>query len=94
MPSEMYEGAVKKLYQRDGRKSWQWKVVPVASIASTPEAGGIRCQHCRGHVRVHKRRVPHGPADHVEHLSTVDSTNCLGGHIFAGVHKISDHPVE
>jgi hypothetical protein len=94
MPDDMYECEVKKLFMRSGAKIWQWAVVPVSSLGSTPQGGGIRCKHCYGRVRVHKQQVAHGPADHVEHLRRRDSENCKAGHHFNGMHRISDEPVE
>lgn len=93
MPGEMYECELKRLFKQAGISSWRWVVVPVTSVASTPRDGGIRCRHCYGRVRVHKQHVPHGPADHVEHLRRRDSENCRGGHHFRGVHRMSDEPV-
>jgi len=89
----MYECEVKKPFQREGRKVFEWVERPVSSLGSGPIKGGIRCKHCHGAVRVHKQQVGHGPADHVEHLSHADSVNCLGGHYFCGTHRLSDDPV-
>lgn len=93
MSGQMYECEVKKLFRWEGQNHWEWKVVPVSSIGSTPKAGGIRCKHCHGAVRVHRQQVKHGPADHVEHLRHQDSVNCQGGHHFAGTHRMSDDPI-
>lgn len=91
--ADMYECEVKTLFKKEGVKSWQWLVKPVSSLGSSPKSGGIRCKHCHGAVRVHKQQVAHGPNDHVEHLRHVDSVNCVGGHHFAGTHRMSDEPV-
>ncbi len=71
---------------------WKWVEVEVASLprGKQPE---IRCIHCHGRVRVHKQNVPHGPQDHVEHLSRQDSEYCRGGHYFKGEHRLSLQPV-
>lgn len=53
----------------------------------------IRCMHCHGSVRVHKRQVEHGPADHVEHRSRQDSERCRAGVHFQGAHQMSLNPV-
>lgn len=89
----MYECEVRVPFMRDGKKVLEWTVKPVSSLGSGAQRG-IRCMHCAGEVRVHKQKVPHGPADHVEHLRTVDSRNCRSGHHFEGTHKRSDQPVE
>lgn len=83
----------KKLFLRDGVKVREWAEVAVSSLPSG-EQPDIRCLHCHGRVRVHRQKVEHGPADHVEHLAHQDSENCKGGHYFNGVHKMSLNPVE
>ena len=84
---------LKKLFMREGEKVFEWVDVPVSTLSS----GGhrdIRCMHCHGEVRVHKKQVDHGPADHVEHCSGQDSMNCKGGYKFSGVHRMSLNSVE
>jgi hypothetical protein len=92
--SQMYECEVKRPFKRNGVKTMEWTEVSVSSLGSTPVQGGIRCRHCHGAVRVHKQRVPNGPADHVEHLMRQDSENCRGGVHFKGTHRRSENPVE
>ena len=53
----------------------------------------IRCYRCHGAARMHRNRVVHGPADHVEHRRKVDSQFCELGYYFSGEHRMSDRPV-
>lgn len=71
---------------------WRWVEVPVAELTAT-SSKDIRCAHCHGAVRVHRKQVEHGPQDHVEHLSRQDSENCRGGMHFKGQHRLSTEPV-
>jgi hypothetical protein len=86
----MYECDVQRQFQTAAGLEWRWKKEPVEFIA---DGNRIRCTHCHGAVRVHRQRVAHGPADHVEHLSRADSTSCRGGHYFDGTHRMSSQPV-
>lgn len=91
--SLMFECEAKLLFKIDGQKEWRWEKRPVARLAGGTQRS-IRCEHCHGAVRVHRQRVPHGPADHVEHLHRSDATHCRGGHDFCGTHSMSANPVE
>jgi hypothetical protein len=91
--SLMYECEVKLLHKIEGQKLWLWKVRRVSSLPSG-SSREIRCMHCHGAVRVHKQRVEHGPADHVEHLHRSDAVNCRGGYEFCGTHSMSDDPID
>jgi hypothetical protein len=91
---DMYECEVKTRFKVDNTEEWRWVVKPVSSISTSGALPNIRCKHCHGRVRVHKKQVDHGPADHVEHLSKQDSENCVGGSYFKGTHKLSDSPVD
>jgi len=72
---------------------WRWKDVSVPeAIMGAPAQ--IRCSYCHGEVRIHRQQVPHGPQDHVEHLSRQDSEFCEGGSYFTGEHRRSTRPVE
>lgn len=82
----------KKLFIKNGKKLEEWVEVDVSGLSSGTNED-IRCKHCRGSVRVHVKKVPHGPADHVEHLSHQDSENCRGGVHFKGTHRLSLQPV-
>lgn len=90
---EMYECEVKAPFREGDGKAWKW-VVRSCTLLDTGTNRGVRCMHCHGAVRVHKRQVDHGPADHVEHLRRTDSENCKGGSYFMGTHRMSDDPVE
>jgi hypothetical protein len=59
-------------FKINNEKVWRWVEVDVAALPSG-EQPKIRCIHCHGQVRVHKRNVAHGPQDHVEHMSHQDS---------------------
>lgn len=84
---------VRRAYQAtNGGIVHRWKEEAVADVG-TPDRIDIRCMHCHGGVRIHRQKVPHGPEDHVEHLSRQDSAGCLGGHYFEGVHQMSTAPV-
>jgi hypothetical protein len=82
----------KKLFMRDGVKVREWTIVPVSTLVSGASYD-IRCMHCHGAVKVHKRQVEHGPADHVEHRSRQDSERCKAGVHFQGDHRLSLNPV-
>jgi len=83
----------RKLFIENGKEVTRWSVVPVSKLYGAPPAD-IRCMHCHGAVRVHKRQVEHGPQDHVEHRSRQDSEHCKGGIYFKGVHRLSTAPVK
>jgi hypothetical protein len=91
---DMYECEVKALFMQDGSKVRRWKKASVATLASGAQPD-IRCMHCHGRVRVHKNKVAHGPADHVEHLSRADSEGCQAGSYYDGRgHRMSANPVD
>lgn len=81
------------LYKREGQRVWDWKTVRVAELDPELSSAEIRCAHCHGKVRLHKRQVAHGPQDHVEHYSRQDSEGCRAGHNFQGTHRMSSNPV-
>ena len=83
----------KKLFKRDGIRSYEWSEATVVDIADG-SSFKIRCLYCHGEVRIHRQQVEHGPADHVEHRSRRDSEGCKGGHYFLGAHRLSDSPVD
>lgn len=90
--SEMTSCEQKRRFLRNGKKLLDWVVVEVSQI-SVEDDREIRCMHCRGRVRIHRRHVAHGPRDHVEHRRRKDSEACRGGCYFKGVHRISSEPV-
>lgn len=74
------------------RRGNGWTAEEVANLLAT-ERHEIRCMHCHGRVRIHRRHVLHGPQDHVEHRSRQDSEYCPAGHHFQGEHRLSANPV-
>lgn len=75
-----------------GEETHTWVEVSASDLPSGGQPD-IRCLYCHGRVRVHRRHVPHGPRDHVEHMSRQDSENCRSGHYFQGEHRMSTQPV-
>lgn len=76
-----------------GKTSQRWVEVSASELPSGMQPD-IRCIHCHGKVRVHRKHVEHGPRDHVEHVSRQDSENCRGGHHFKGKHRMSSQQVQ
>lgn len=94
MSSMMFECEVRKLFKKqDGTKEFRWERRPVSSLPSGSHSD-VRCLHCHGEVRVHRRKVEHGPEDHVEHRHREDSEGCVGGVYFDGTPRRSLRPVE
>ena len=82
----------KKLFKRDGVRSYQWTEVAVATLPMEAEANReIRCLYCHGKVRIH---AEDGRPEHVEHRSKKDSEHCKAGRHFKGEHRLSASPVE
>lgn len=86
----MYDCDAKLLFVEKGSKIWRWETRGVKAIGDDRD---VRCTHCHGAVRIHRQKVPHGAADHVEHLRRRDSEHCRGGHHFQGDHRLSDEPL-
>lgn len=94
MPHDlMLECEKRTLFKRGEAKVWAWKRVLVADLMSGAAFPDIRCAHCHGRIRVHRRHAESGPQDHVEHSSHQDSEGCRGGHYFLGSHRLSSSPV-
>lgn len=94
MPRDMMTQCEQKTeFRRPGGDVWEWKVVPVTRVLEVPRER-LRCMHCHGAVRVHRRQVEHGPQDHVEHLLRQDSEHCPGGVHYTGQFQFSSQPVE
>ena len=93
MPHDlMFQCEQKKPYLVDNKRVERWVEVAVSKLAgAAPDK--VRCTHCHGAVRIHKRQVEHGPQDHVEHRSRGDSEHCKGGAYFKGEHRLSTQPV-
>jgi hypothetical protein len=86
----MYDCEARLLFVENGAKVWRWETRAVKAIGDDRD---VRCMHCHGVVRLHRQKVPHGPADHVVHVRRRDSEYCRGGHYFKGEHRLSDEPV-
>lgn len=86
----MYVCEVKASFQTPSGVELRWKTTEVELTSDTDE---VRCAHCAGAVRVHRKRKPDGVRDHVEHRSRQDSEHCKAGHYFLGVHRQSLSPV-
>ena len=81
MAERIYECEVRKLFLRNGEKQRVWVTMGVAE-AVQQGVTEFRCKDCHGRVRLHARRVAHGPAPHVEHRSKQDSEFCPAGFYF------------
>jgi len=94
MPHELMTNCEqKKRFMIKHEMEWLWIKVPVSLVGTSYEA--IRCMHCHGAVRIHRRSVDHGLEDHAEHELRQDSDNCQGGNIYVkGEHRLSLQPVE
>jgi hypothetical protein len=74
------------------KRIWEWTVAPVSGIS---DKDTIRCRHCHGPVRIHRKKKVNGPDDHVEHLEHEDTITCKGGYNFKGPkHQMSKNPIE
>lgn len=89
----MFECQKRTLYQRNGERVWDWKTVNVADVDASVSSKDVRCAHCNGKVRVHRKKVEHGPQDHVEHYSRADSEGCPAGDYYLGKPRMSSNPV-
>lgn len=90
---KMYECDVKVLYKVGDRREYRWETRPVERVFKDSD---VRCCHCHGEVRLHRKGVAHGPADHVEHKLSADADHCRGGHKFKASeqeHRMSQFPV-
>jgi hypothetical protein len=79
---KIYECEVKRLFMKNGQRVWKWKRVLASEVIRHEK---IRCYCCRGQVRLHKKKIPTGPSDHVEHFRRIDSEGCPLGCYFLGV---------
>lgn len=90
---KMYDCEVKRPFVRNGVRGLDWIRLKVRHVDDGAE---VRCMHCHGEVRVHRKRSENGPEDHVEHRSADDSKHCKGGAYFHGTdaeHRMSPKPV-
>ena len=76
----IYECEVKRrrLSGRPGKYESFWKVKSVTEALEDKDTE-FRCKDCGGQVRVHRKRVEHGPEAHVEHILHRDSEYCPSG---------------
>lgn len=88
---KIYECEVKRLHQIDGKRFWKWIIKSATEIEKSEK---IRCNLCKGKVRLHKQRISAGPKDHVEHIHQEHSKICPNGFYFLGESMISIRPVE
>lgn len=90
----MFECETKILVQiQGGKRDRRWVARTVKLIDDGAE---VRCLHCHGEVRIHRKRKADGPQDHVEHRSGDDARHCRGGGEFRGPegdHRMSANPV-
>lgn len=78
---KIYSCEVKKLFLRNGRKSWLWVERPVVT-AIQDGVTEFRCKDCHGAVKLHRKHIDDGPAPHAEHRSREDSEYCPAGKYF------------
>ena len=80
---KMYVCEVKRRRRREGGTGYEafWKLKLVQD-ALDDEDSEFRCKDCHGPVKLHKRKVAHGPASHVEHLRRPDAEYCPAGMYF------------
>ena len=76
---KIYECEVKRRRRVEGGAFQPfWKLKPVQE-AVDDEDKEFRCKDCHGAVKLYRRRIPTGPASHVEHLTREDSEYCVAG---------------
>ena len=93
MPHDMMTRCERRTkYKSGGEYEWRWKESPVAHAIGSLTTN-LRCLHCHGEVRLHRRQAEDGPEDHVQHRWRKDSEACEGGHYFKGVHQASSRPI-
>jgi hypothetical protein len=74
-----------------GARKMEWALIEASEATLLKE---MRCRHCHGAVRLHKKSKTNGPQDHVEHKTREDSERCQGGMHFIGPdHQMSLNPV-
>jgi hypothetical protein len=79
---KIYECEVKRRRRTEsGTFQPFWKLKSVQE-AVEDEDTEFRCKDCHGRVKLFRKRLPAGPASHVEHLMKEDSEYCPGGMYF------------
>ena len=97
----IYECEVRRRRQRTGGASGYeafWKVKSVQEALDDNDTE-FRCKDCHGSVKLHRRKVAHGPASHAEHLHRADSEFCPAGMYFLQAKdgrepRLSENPVQ
>ena len=96
----IYECEVRRRRRRTGATGYEsyWKVKTVQDALDDNDTE-FRCKDCNGAVKLHKRKVAHGPASHAEHLHRADSEYCPSGLYFQQAKdgrepKLSLNPVQ
>ena len=82
----------KKTFKENNEVNHRWVDVEASSLEGV-DGKKIRCMHCKGAVKLCKRKIENGPMDHVRHKSRQDSEGCKAGEHFQGVHRESTEPV-
>jgi hypothetical protein len=72
-----------------------WVVTPVSEVPLDTKNSSVRCRHCHGPVKVHRKKKPTGIEDHVEHKAGKNVEHCLGYYKFVAgsEHQMSSNPV-
>ena len=98
MPKDMmWECEIQKWHvdptdpENHSKRTLKWVEVKVSTVSS---GFTVRCRHCHGPVKIHRQRQTNGMKDHVQHRDRDDSENCLGGHYYKGVHRMSPNAIE
>jgi hypothetical protein len=96
---KFYECEVKRRRRTEsGTLQSFWKLKSVQE-AVEDEDKEFRCKDCHGRVKLHRRRLPNGPASHVAHLTKEDSEYCVAGLLFrratdGRTPRMSENPVK
>lgn len=80
---KIYECEVKRRKRRESGTGYEpfWKVKSVQEALDDNDTE-FRCKDCHGALKLHRRKVAHGPASHAEHLTRSDSEYCATGMYF------------
>lgn len=68
---KIFECEVLIWFAVDEKREQRWIV---RSVKDIEDGQSVRCRVCRENVRIHRKRINHGPEDHVEHL--IRNRNC------------------
>ncbi len=96
----IYECEVRRRRRREGGTGYEgfWKLKSVQDALDDNDSE-FRCKDCHGAVKLHKRKVAHGPASHVEHLRKPDAEYCPAGLYFRQAEdgrtaRLSSNPIQ